>query len=108
MHDRVERKGKEFVYNHYLSVPFHPLVLDPEVGIGDFALDKWCAMMWPRLRLLHELLAENGSLWVTIDDNASVLTNDQVFDYIDIRREFVVSKVQGLVLLVQEPCNFET
>lgn len=26
-------------------------------------------MMWPRLRLLHELLADNGSLWVTIDDN---------------------------------------
>ena len=29
----------EFVYNHYLSVPFHPLVPDPEEGIGDVALD---------------------------------------------------------------------
>ena len=26
-------------------------------------------MMWPRLRLLHDLLAENGSLWMTLDDN---------------------------------------
>jgi adenine-specific DNA-methyltransferase len=26
-------------------------------------------MMWPRLRLLHELLGEAGSLWVTLDDN---------------------------------------
>ncbi|NCD26362.1 MAG: site-specific DNA-methyltransferase, partial [Deltaproteobacteria bacterium] len=31
--------------------------------------DKWCAMMWPRLKLLHELLAETGSLWMTLDDN---------------------------------------
>jgi adenine-specific DNA-methyltransferase len=26
-------------------------------------------MMWPRLRLLHELLAEDGSFWMTLDDN---------------------------------------
>lgn len=31
--------------------------------------DKWLCMMWPRLQLLRELLAENGSLWVTLDDN---------------------------------------
>ena len=38
----------------------------------------------------------------------SVLNNHQVFDYIDKRRKFIVSKMQGLVLLVQKPCNFET
>ena len=131
-------KGKEFVYNHHLSVPFRPLVVHAEKGIGEPSLDgnliihgdnlhalkallplyagkvdcifidppyntgtegwcyndnvnapmikewleanpigiedglrhdKWCAMMWPRLRLLHELLAEDGSFWMTIDDN---------------------------------------
>lgn len=131
-------KGKEFVWNHHLAVPFRPLVMQPEKGIGDPRLDgnlivqgdnlhalkallpmyagkvdcifidppyntgnegwayndnvnapmirewldanpigiedglrhdKWCAMMWPRLRLLHELLAESGSLWITLDDN---------------------------------------
>ena len=31
--------------------------------------DKWLCMMYPRLVLLHELLAENGSLWMSIDDN---------------------------------------
>jgi len=31
--------------------------------------DKWCCMMYPRLKLLHELLSENGSLWITLDDN---------------------------------------
>jgi adenine-specific DNA-methyltransferase len=129
-------KGKEFVYNHHLAVPFRPLMPHPEKGIGPVALDgnlvihgdnlhalkallpfyggkvdctfidppyntgnegwcyndnvnapmirewlesnpigiedglrhdKWCAMMWPRLRLLHELLADTGSFWVTID-----------------------------------------
>ena len=30
---------------------------------------KWLAMMWPRLELLRELLAEDGSIWVSIDDD---------------------------------------
>ena len=30
---------------------------------------KWLAMMYPRLEMLRELLAEDGSIWVTIDDN---------------------------------------
>ena len=30
---------------------------------------RWLAMMWPRLELLHDLLAEDGSIWVSIDDN---------------------------------------
>lgn len=30
---------------------------------------KWLEMMYPRLDLLRELLAEDGSIWVTIDDN---------------------------------------
>jgi len=131
-------KGKEFVYNHHLAVPFRPLEMHPEKGIGEPSLDgnliihgdnlhalkallplyankvdcifidppyntgnegwsyndnvnapmikewldsnpigiedglrhdKWCAMMWPRLRLLFELLSEQGSLWITLDDN---------------------------------------
>lgn len=131
-------KGKEFVWNHHLAVPFRPLVMQPEKGIGEPRLDgnliiqgdnlhalkallpqyagkvdcifidppyntgnegwcysdnvnapmirewldsnpvgiedglrhdKWCAMMWPRLRLLHELLAEDGSFWMTLDEN---------------------------------------
>ena len=29
---------------------------------------RWLAMMWPRLELLRDLLAEDGSIWVSIDD----------------------------------------
>ena len=130
-------KGKEFVYNHHLAVPFRPLVPHEDKGIGPITLDgnliihgdnlhalkallplyagkvdcifidppyntgnegwcyndnvnapmikewldsnpvgiedglrhdKWCAMMWPRLRLLQELLADDGLIFVSIDD----------------------------------------
>ena len=31
--------------------------------------DKWCCMMMPRLKLLRELLREDGAIFVSIDDN---------------------------------------
>ena len=134
----LQFKGKEFVYNHHLTVPFHPLEMHADKGIGEARLDgnlivhgdnlhalkallpmyagkvdcifidppyntgnegwaysdnvnsptirewlsenpigvddglrhdKWCAMIWPRLKLLNELLAEDGSFWITLDDN---------------------------------------
>jgi len=134
----IQFKGKEFVYNHHLSVPYRPIiphkkksigggnlsdnliihgdnlhalkallplyagkvdcvVIDPPYNTGtegwcyndnvnspfikewlnsnpvskDDMLrhDKWLAMMYPRLKLLHELLADTGSFWMTIDDN---------------------------------------
>jgi adenine-specific DNA-methyltransferase len=134
----LQFKGKEFVYNHHLTVPFRPLEMDAKKSIGKSNLngnliihgdnlhalkallplyagkvdcifidppyntgnegwnyndnvnspmmkewlssnpvnsedmlrhDKWCAMMYPRLKLLYELLSENGSFWITLDDN---------------------------------------
>lgn len=44
--------------------------------------DKWLCMMYPRLELLRDLLSEEGSLWMTVDDNeahyAKVLM-DEIF-----------------------------
>ena len=34
---------------------------------------QWLSMMLPRLQLLQELLREDGSIWVTIDDNERAL-----------------------------------
>ena len=31
--------------------------------------EKWLCMMWPRLQLLKELLAEDGAIFVSVDDN---------------------------------------
>ncbi len=30
---------------------------------------KWLSMMYPRMELLRELLSEDGSIWVSLDDN---------------------------------------
>jgi adenine-specific DNA-methyltransferase len=131
-------KGKEFVHNHHLAVPFRPLEMHADKGIGDPLLDgnliihgdnlhalkallplyagnvdcifidppyntgseewfyndnvnsplirewlsdnpvnkddmlrhdKWLCLMWPRIRLLYELLSDSGVMFVCIDDN---------------------------------------
>ena len=44
--------------------------------------DKWLCMMWPRLQLLRELLAENGVIFISIDDNEVHhlrMTMDEIF-----------------------------
>jgi adenine-specific DNA-methyltransferase len=49
---------------------------------------KWLAMMYPRLELLQRFLAEDGSIWVTIDDNEAhylKVIMDEVFG----RKNFV-------------------
>lgn len=43
---------------------------------------QWLSMMYPRLVLIRELLADNGSLWVTLDDNEAHyfrVMGDEVF-----------------------------
>lgn len=44
--------------------------------------EKWLCMMWPRLKLLHELLTDCGVLLVSIDDNEHSRLNlvlDEIF-----------------------------
>jgi adenine-specific DNA-methyltransferase len=137
-------KGKEFVYNHHLTVPYRPLETHPDKSVGVGATgrsplqggnliihgdnlhalkallphyagkvdcifidppyntgneswsyndnvnspimrewlssnpinredmlrhDKWACLMYPRLKMLNELLSDEGSFWMTLDDN---------------------------------------
>ncbi len=51
---------------------------------------QWLTMMLPRLQLLRELLSDDGSIWVTIDDNEGhylKVLMDEVFG----RRSFVTT-----------------
>ncbi len=53
---------------------------------------QWLSMMYPRLVLLRDLLAENGSIWVTVDDNEAHYLKvllDEVFG----RRCFVANLI---------------
>jgi adenine-specific DNA-methyltransferase len=51
---------------------------------------QWLAMIYPRLELLRELLSEDGSIWVSIDDNEGhylKVAMDEVFG----RKNFIVN-----------------
>ncbi len=54
--------------------------------------DKWLCMMYPRLVLLHELLREDGSLWVSIDDN-EVHHTRAILDEVFGERNFVATVI---------------
>jgi adenine-specific DNA-methyltransferase len=44
--------------------------------------DKWLCMMYPRLRLLHKLLSDDGAIFISIDDNEQAnlkLMMDEIF-----------------------------
>ena len=49
-------KGKEFVYNHHLAVPFRPLVPHEDKGIGPVALDGNLVIHGDNLHALKSLL----------------------------------------------------
>ncbi len=64
--------NESWVYNDNVNSPEVRAWLGQVVGKDSEDLsrhDKWLCMMYPRLVLLREMLAEDGSLWMSIDDN---------------------------------------
>ncbi len=60
--------------------------------------DKWLCMMWPRLKLLHELLAEDGVIFISIDDNEVHrfrAAMDEIFGEENLVTTFVWRKVDS-------------
>lgn len=53
---------------------------------------QWLAMMWPRLELLRDLLAEDGSIWVSIDDAEGAYMK-VILDEIFGRSRFIATNV---------------
>jgi adenine-specific DNA-methyltransferase len=52
----LQFKGKEFVYNHHLTVPFRPLEMDAAKGIGTPRLDGNLIIHGDNLHALKSLL----------------------------------------------------
>jgi len=53
---------------------------------------QWLAMMFPRLQLLRDLLAEDGSIWMSIDDNEGhylKVVTDEIFG----RKNFIANVI---------------
>ncbi len=61
-----------WVYNDKVNSPLMKAWLKENGPVDNEDLerhDKWLCMMWPRLHLLKELLAEDGVIFISIDDN---------------------------------------
>ena len=64
--------NENWIYNDNVNDPKIKKWLGEVVGKEGEDLsrhDKWLCMMYPRLRLLHKLLAKDGAIFTSIDDN---------------------------------------
>lgn len=64
--------NEKWVYNDNVNDPRIKKWLGEVVGKQGEDLsrhDKWLCMMYPRLKLLHKLLADDGVIFISIDDN---------------------------------------
>ena len=64
--------NENWVYNDNVNSPMMKEWLKGKSPVDGEDLerhDKWLCMMWPRLQLLRELLAEDGVIFISIDDN---------------------------------------
>jgi adenine-specific DNA-methyltransferase len=59
-----------WIYNDRVNSPMMRDWLGRTVDRDDLTRhEKWCCMMLPRLKLLRELLTDDGAIFVSIDDN---------------------------------------
>ncbi len=77
--------NENWVYNDNVNDPKMKKWLKQVVGKEGEDLsrhDKWLCMMYPRLKLLHKLLADDGAIFISIDDNEQAnlkLICDEIF-----------------------------
>lgn len=77
--------NENWVYNDNVNSPRIRKWLGETVGkeMEDLTRhDKWLCMMYPRLKLLHQLLADDGVIFISIDDNEQAnlkLICDEIF-----------------------------
>ncbi len=77
--------NESWVYNDAVNDPKIKKWLGQVVGKEGEDLsrhDKWLCMMYPRLKLLHRLLAKDGVIFISIDDNEVAhlrLLMDEIF-----------------------------
>ncbi|MCT8765879.1 site-specific DNA-methyltransferase [Glaesserella parasuis] len=79
--------NEKWVYNDNVNDPRIKKWLGEVVGKEGEDLsrhDKWLCMMYPRLKLLHRLLADDGVIFISIDDNEFAnlrLICDEIWGY---------------------------
>jgi adenine-specific DNA-methyltransferase len=87
--------NEKWVYNDNVSSPRIQKWLGEVVGKESEDLvrdDKWLCMLYPRLKLLHKLLSNDGAIFISIDDNEQAnlkLICDEIFG----KRNFVAQMI---------------
>lgn len=87
--------NEQWVYNDNVNHPKIKKWLGEVVGKQGEDLtrhDKWLCMMYPRLKLLHKLLANDGAIFISIDDNEQAnlkLMCDEIFGVNNFVTDFI-------------------
>lgn len=90
-----------WIYNDNVNAPQIKRWLGQVVGKEGEDLsrhDKWLCMMYPRLQLLHKLLADDGAIFISIDDNEQAnlkLLCDEIFGERNFLTQFIWQKKTG-------------
>mgnify|MGYP001809713934 FL=1 len=80
-----------WVYNDNMDSPLIKKWLEKTVNAEDLSRsDKWLCMMYPRLKLLRELLKEDGVIFISIDD-AEVFNLKLICDEIFGKENFLAN-----------------
>ena len=93
--------NENWVYNDNVNSPKIQKWLGQVVGKEAEDLsrhDKWLCMMYPRLKLLHQLLANDGAIFISIDDNEQAnlkLICDEIFGKSNFIAQFIWQKKTG-------------
>jgi adenine-specific DNA-methyltransferase len=93
--------NESWVYNDNVNHPKIKKWLGEVVGKDGEDLtrhDKWLCMMYPRLKLLHKLLAEDGAIFISIDDNEHsnlLLLLNEIFGVNNFVTNFIWQKKKG-------------
>jgi adenine-specific DNA-methyltransferase len=73
-----------WAYNDNVNSAMHQEWLGDVVDRDDLTRhDKWLCMIWPRLKLLRELLSDDDAIFVSIDDNEAHrlrMVMDEIFE----------------------------
>lgn len=90
--------NEKWVYNDNVNHPKIKKWLNEVVGTEGEDLtrhDKWLCMMYPRLKLLHKLLSEDGAIFISIDDNEQAnlkLICDEIFGKQNFRNNIIIKR----------------
>jgi len=86
-------EGKSWVYSDNVNNPLIKEWLGKEVSRDDLTRhDKWLCMIVPRLKLLKELLHDDGAIFIAIDDN-EYSSLKMIMDEIFLEENFVANIV---------------